>query len=308
MVECTTDIHAMNETDVTRTLRSNYGTFNASFKPPSDIALNILEFMSMDTAVQYAVCDSSCNHIHQQRMHQLFGGMNDLLSSDESCFYSKWKMKQKLNKIPTFKQIYINISYLTNPNNVRDIWLLFHENNYEFVRGIDVLSRLPFLIFIVSTDVALTQQRIQKRLVIALFDHNGIHSILYSPNMLNVNFYRRFTYFNSQSMDDDVKIITISDIIHLIKREKVYNVFNIPNSVWIHNSHALQRRETLMTYQEYCFVISALMSPSILVSIIGFFRYSLTDAVAFAIFCIVCNIIIVLLFAKLLLCSLKHPL
>ena len=224
------------QTSISRALTSNYGTSNTSFNPPVDIAINILGYASMDTAVQFAICDSSCNNMHQQRQNQLFGSMNHLLLSKNQCLHcGKRSLRKKLHKIPTFKHIYVNISSLINrESNVLKILGIFQTNNYEFIRGIASSSNLPFLMFLLSTDVPCTQQEILRRFMIVIFNHDGIDSIIYSQNPYYSYSPWSFTHLNEDNIEDIERIISLNDLTYLLRYGKVYNVLNESNSVWIH--------------------------------------------------------------------------
>ena len=209
-----------------------------------DIGINILEYVSMDDAVRFAVCDRSFNHIYQQRIDQLFGTMNNLILSNHAfcSFLSKWKLEQTLNAIPAFKNIYVNVSTLINTHNLIDILKLFYRNDYGFIRGFDISSNLPFLICILSTDVPCTQQNIQERLVIVIFNHIGIESIIFSEDLTAR--WTRGVIWHSYNFDGIIdNIMTIDDVIKLLNNGKIYDVLNVTNSVWIHRCDVDKRHQ-----------------------------------------------------------------
>ena len=215
-----------------------------------DIAFNILEFSSMDNAVDFAAVNSASNNAYQQRMHQLFGSMNDLLlSSQEFVYYTKWKLTDALNKIPVFKQVYVNISLLIH-NNARNISNLFDIDGFRFIRGIDKSSNLPFLIFLLSTDTYCTKQQIQERLIIVIFNHQAIDSIIFSQDL----FFASITSWSFTRLKNDSRIISIESIVNLLRYGRCNNVLSMPNSVWIHKAD-IAETERCQTYVDAFHII-----------------------------------------------------
>lgn len=233
-----------NESNGTRSLRANYGTLMEPF-----VASITTDYLLMNEAIDIALCNTLFNDIHNHRMIALFGAMNDLLiqhSGNTSWYFinkwNQWKMKKKLMQIPTLKQIYINSTFILCKNNLRRIMHIFDEQQLYFIRGVDTASQLPWLLFIISTNIPFSRRPRQK-VVIVTFKQNQIHSIIYSTTFYS-SLSGDFTAFNgNHKIIMDNNVISIKQIIDLLNHDKVYNLFNVSVSCWMHRLDVIKRRK-----------------------------------------------------------------
>ena len=217
-----------------RILRSNYGTMNDAF-----VVLRVNDYLSMNEAIEVAACNSVFNYAHNLRMHQLFGSMNNLLGDHvihvqcEYCYLTKWRLNNKLTQIPTFKNVKVNLTSIISIKPFSKLTDLFDNSGRDFVRGIDTSSNLPFLLFMITKE-----DNKYKLVVSVLFDSMDINSVSYrNPRRLHV-------------LHQHNKFFTMDDMVSLLMEGKCYDVFNVPNSMWMVESERMKREKYEQRLQE----------------------------------------------------------
>ena len=224
------DISMLNRTNTARSLASHYGTLGIPF-----VAQRVNSYLTMDNAIDVAATNTFFNHIHNVRMEQLFGAMNNLLvrSAENSyCCINTRELEQKLMQIPTFKKIKVNISSLfidpsafrSNYPALRD---LYDKHEWRYIRGIDASSDLPFLLFILSVTID-NQFQQRQRLLIVIFNQDDIHFVHHW--ILQDN--HCLQYFSWPKMTDMNQIII----------QLNYDAYrHIPDSEWFHRTDVLKQ-------------------------------------------------------------------
>ena len=178
-------------------------------------------------------------------MEQLFGSMNDLILTHAkndcySCYLRKWSLQRMLDQIPTFRRIYVNASSLLIKYRVWKIIDVFDKSGLHFVRGIDLFTRMPFLCFILTTNIPFSL-RPRQRVIIAIFNQTNIHSIIYSETLYRLRARDHHDLLSAmlerpKVIHTNSDLITIKNIIDLSRYGKLDNMFNVSGSRWMHRA------------------------------------------------------------------------